>query len=134
MDNIIKEPRQKRAIEKREKIIEIGFDLICKNGYHNINTAEIAAEAGVSTGILYRYFKDKYDILMLGLEKYGDSIFFPMLNNNETSFKKKDFDKLLRNMIDNYVSNHKVSNVAHEELWQWFILIKKLLNIIINVN
>ena len=116
MDNIIKEPRQKRAIEKREKIIEIGFDLICKNGYHNINTAEIAAEAGVSTGILYRYFKDKYDILMLGLEKYGDSIFFPMLNNNETSFKKKDFDKLLRNMIDNYVSNHKVSNVAHEEI------------------
>lgn len=53
MDNIIKEPRQKRAIEKREKIIEIGFDLICKNGYHNINTAEIAAEAGVPTGILY---------------------------------------------------------------------------------
>ena len=40
LDNI-REPKQKRAIEKKEKIIDAGFKLICKNGYYNTNTAEI---------------------------------------------------------------------------------------------
>ena len=115
LDNI-REPKQQRAIEKKEKIIEAGFTLICKNGYHNTNTAEIAKEAGVSTGIVYQYFKDKYDILIEGLEKYGDKIFFPMLDSNTLSFDKDGFDGMLKKMIKQYISNHKVSNVAHEEI------------------
>ena len=115
IDNI-REPRQQRAIEKKEKIIEAGFNLICKNGYYNTNTAEIAKEAGVSTGIVYQYFKDKYDILIEGLGKYGDDIFFPMLKSKDIKFDKSDFDKLLKQMINHYIDNHKVSNVAHEEI------------------
>lgn len=112
----VREPKQKRAIEKKEKIIKAGFDLICENGYYNTNTAQIAKAAGVSTGIVYQYFKDKYDILILGLEKHGDDIFFPMLKSKNIKFDKKDFDKLLRKMIKHYVNNHKVSNTAHEEI------------------
>ena len=112
----IREPKQQRAIEKKEKIIESGFNLICENGYHNTNTAAIAKSAGVSTGIVYQYFKDKYDILIEGLEKYGDDIFFPMLKTEDVKFAKKDFEKLLKQMIKHYISNHKVSNVAHEEI------------------
>ena len=115
IDNI-REPKQKRAIEKKEKIIEAGFNLICKNGYYNTNTAEIAAHAGVSTGIVYQYFKDKYDILIEGLEKYGDDIFFPMLKNKNIKFDKKDFDKIIKNIITHYMNNHKISNIAHEEI------------------
>jgi len=115
IDNI-REPKQKRAIEKKEKIIEAGFNLICKNGYYNTNTAEIAAHAGVSTGIIYQYFKDKYDILIEGLEKYGDDIFFPMLKNKNIKFDKKDFDKIIKNIITHYMNNHKISNIAHEEI------------------
>jgi AcrR family transcriptional regulator len=115
IDNI-REPKQQRAIEKKEKIIEAGFNLICENGYYNTNTAEIAKAAGVSTGIVYQYFKDKYDILIEGLEKYGDDIFFPMLKNKDIKFDKKEFDKLLIQMIKHYISNHKVSNTAHEEI------------------
>ena len=115
IDNI-REPKQQRAIDKKEKIVKVGFDLICENGYYNTNTAEIAKEAGVSTGIVYQYFKDKYNILIEGLEKYGDDIFFPMLKTKDVKFDKKDFDKLLKQMINHYISNHKVSNVAHEEI------------------
>lgn len=112
----IREPKQQRAIEKKEKIIEAGFNLICENGYYNTNTAEIAKRAGVSTGIVYQYFKDKYDILIEGLEKYGDDIFFPILKDKKIKFDKKDFDKFLNQMIKNYINNHKVSNIAHEEI------------------
>ena len=115
IDNI-REPKQQRAIENKEKIIESGFNLICENGYYNTNTAEIAKAAGVSTGIVYQYFKDKYDILIEGLEKYGDDIFFPMLKTKDIKFEKKDFEGLLKKMINHYISNHKVSNVAHEEI------------------
>ena len=115
IDNV-REPKQKRAIEKKEKIIKAGFNLICKNGYYNTNTAQIAEAAGVSTGIVYQYFKDKYDILLEGLAKYGDDIFFPMPRNTDYTFDKKDFEKMIKNMINYYISNHKVSNIAHEEI------------------
>jgi AcrR family transcriptional regulator len=75
----IRQPIQKRSIEKKEKIIEAGFNLICEKGYYNTNTAEIAKNAGVSTGIVYQYFKDKHDILIEGMKLYSSSIFYPIL-------------------------------------------------------
>ena len=76
----IREPIQKRSIEKKEKIIRAGFELICKNGYYNTNTAEIAKEAGVSTGIVYSYFNDKHDILLEGIKRYANSVFYPSID------------------------------------------------------
>ena len=87
-NNEIREPIQKRSIEKKEKIIKAGFELICDKGYYNTNTAEIAKAAGVSTGIVYQYFKDKHDILIAGLNNYADSIFFPTLVIPEDGFDK----------------------------------------------
>ena len=57
-DAEIREPVQKRSIETKDKIIEAGFELICNDGYYNTNTAKIAKKAGVSTGIVYQYFKN----------------------------------------------------------------------------
>ena len=112
----VREPIQKRSIEKKEKIIKAGFDLICKNGYYNTDTAKIAKEAGVSTGIIYQYFKDKRDIFMAGLEKYAGSIFYPIMDFDETKFKKRELPSLINKMIDLYISNHKLSQTAHEEI------------------
>lgn len=112
----IRNPKQKRAIAKKEKIIDAGFELICKNGYHNTNTAEIAKKAGVSTGIVYQYFKDKHDIFMHGLEKYGDDIFFPILKINSQTFATNNFKLVMTEMIDKYIKNHKMSKIAHEEI------------------
>lgn len=112
----IREPIQKRSIEKKEKIIESGFELICEKGYYNTNTAEIAKNAGVSTGIVYQYFKDKHDILIEALKKYADNIFYPMLNIPAKNFDKNSLDKIIRKMIDSFVQNHKLSKSAHEEI------------------
>ena len=109
MDEIIREPKQKRAIEKKEKIIEAGFNLICKNGYYNTNTAQIAKEANVSTGIIYQYFKDKHDIFLNGLEKYGNDIFFTILKVKNKKIDVKNFNKMMKNMINEYIKNHKLS-------------------------
>lgn len=116
MDDNIREPKQKRAIEKKEKIIDAGFELICENGYYNTNTAEIAKKAGVSTGIVYQYFKDKYSIFMAGLEKKGEEIFFPMLKLDSKKIDKNNFEITMKEMIQKYIKNHKMSKTAHEEI------------------
>ena len=112
----IREPVQKRSIEKKEKIIESGFELICEKGYYNTNTAEIAKNAGVSTGIIYQYFKDKHDIFIEALKKFADNIFYPMLDIPLKSFDKNNLNEIVRKMIDNFIQNHKLSQSAHEEI------------------
>lgn len=112
----IREPIQKRSIEKKEKIIESGFELICEKGFHNTNTAEIAKNAGVSTGIVYQYFKDKHDILIEALKKYADNIFYPMLNIPIKKFDKNSLNELIEKMINSFIKNHKLSQSAHEEI------------------
>ncbi len=111
----IREPIQKRSIETKDRIIEAGFELICNDGYHNTNTSKIAKKAGVSTGIVYQYFKDKRSIFLAALEEYGDDVFFPMLKNNN-DFKIDDFDKVMKDMIKKHIDEHKISKIAHEEI------------------
>lgn len=115
--NNLREPVQKRSIEKKERIISKGFDLICEKGYHNTNTAEIAKVAGVSTGIVYQYFKDKHDILIEGIKKYAKDIFYPMLSvPNNVVIDENNLKSILKQMIDKFIENHKLSQSAHEEL------------------
>lgn len=115
--NEIRKPIQKRSIEKKEKIIKAGFELICEKGFYNTNTAEIAKSAGVSTGIVYQYFKDKHDILVEGIKRYASDIFYPMLNvTSNIKIDKNNLDAVLRNMINTFIENHKLSQIAHEEI------------------
>ena len=78
MSQEVREPQQKRSIDKKNRIIEAGYELFAKDGYFNTNTSEIAKKAGVSTGIVYGYFHDKRDILIEVLDIYVDNVFYPV--------------------------------------------------------
>ena len=84
-------PTQKRSIEKRNKIVEKGFEIMCERGYYNVSTPDIAEAAGVSTGIIYQYFNDKKDIFIEGAKNYSNTIMFPMLTVLESEKIKKNF-------------------------------------------
>lgn len=113
-------PTQKRSIEKRNKIIENGFKLICEKGYYNISTPDIAKAAGVSTGIVYQYFNDKKDIFIEGIKNYSQTIMFPMIDILETEnieiHNIKDLENYLLKIINSFIENHTMSKKAHEEL------------------
>ena len=110
-------PTQKRSIEKRNKIIEKGFELMCEKGYYNTSTPDIAESAEVSTGIIYQYFNDKKDIFIEGIKEYSNSIMFPMINVLESQkIEINNLDKLLNTMIDKFIETHTISKKAHEEL------------------
>ena len=109
----IREPIKKTSIATKQKIVEKGFELICKEGYHHINCANIAKYAGVSTGSIYQYFSNKKDILTAGINEYLTKIMFPVINT-EKSYKTTD--ELIQDLIDSTIKNHKKYKLQHEEL------------------
>ena len=113
----IRIPTQKRSIEKRDKIIKKGFELMCENGYFNTNTNDIAKYAGVSTGIVYQYFNDKKEIFIEGIKDYSSSIMFPILDVlNVNDIKFDNLDKLLDKMLEIFIKKHTMTKKAHEEM------------------
>jgi AcrR family transcriptional regulator len=50
---------QERSREKRDRLIKAGLSVFSRRGYAQTRMADVAAEAGVSVGVLYQRFKDK---------------------------------------------------------------------------
>lgn len=112
----IREPKQLRSIEKKKRIIEAGFKLMCEKGYHNTNTAEIAKAAGVSTGIVYSYFTDKKDIFLAAVQTYINSLTAPMYAKIGTINEPVELPELLGQLIEIFIQSHYLSESAHEEM------------------
>ncbi|HAH18096.1 MAG TPA: hypothetical protein DCL29_03695 [Eubacterium sp.] len=108
-------PKQKRSIETKNKIIAAGGELMLMKGYHNITTDDIAKYAGVSTGIIYHYFKNKKDILLCALEQHAFQIteesMSELINN-----PKIDKDAYLNYVFDYFIKYHEENWTIHEEL------------------
>lgn len=100
----VREPIQKRSIEKKTKIVKAGLDLFCEKGFYKTNTVEIAKAAGVSTGTVYSYFKNKTDIYIASFEYFLDSYLRPLLEELETLPKPVDTQVLIDNcrVFDTY--------------------------------
>lgn len=68
-------PVQTRSQKTKESLMKAALSMYEKKGYHKSTVDDIAAEAGVSTGIAYRYFRNKKDLLLsvisYGVEKVG---------------------------------------------------------------
>lgn len=64
----MKEPIQKRSIETRNKLMKTAIKLYADKGYHNVTVDEVASSAGLSTGVAYRYFKNKKDLLLATIQ------------------------------------------------------------------
>ncbi|MBN2299556.1 MAG: TetR/AcrR family transcriptional regulator [Acholeplasmataceae bacterium] len=61
--------RQKQIDESVQMILDGFFNLLSKSDYHSINMSSIALEAQVSRMTLYRYFKDKEDIIIYYIQE-----------------------------------------------------------------
>ncbi len=116
MGQEVREPKQERSIEKKNRIVQAGFELFSQVGYYNTNTAEIAKRAGVSTGIVYGYFKDKRDILLDVLEIYVKEAFAPVLDMINNLTAPVNFEGTIGHVLDNAINIHKKYANIHEAL------------------
>ena len=56
-------PKQDRARQTRERLLDVAGELLAEVGIERISTNMIAARAGLTPPALYRYFGDKYAVI-----------------------------------------------------------------------
>jgi AcrR family transcriptional regulator len=113
----IRQPKQKRSITTKEKILDSAYQLFCEKGYFKTTTNEIARVAGVSIGSLYSYFADKDTIFLEILDRYHES--FVAVQEKlaqDMDFSNLDMHKWLRQFIDGMIQVHEVSKELNQEL------------------
>ncbi|EKF20668.1 TetR/AcrR family transcriptional regulator [Nitratireductor pacificus] len=65
-----KQPLQKRARERVERILDVARDIIAESGSEAMKMSEVAQRADISIGSLYQYFPDKAAIIRTLAEHY----------------------------------------------------------------
>ncbi len=60
--------------ERRRQLIELGLRAFTARPYDEVSSDEIAAEAGISRGLLFHYFPTKHDYYVAGLEVAADEL------------------------------------------------------------
>ena len=116
MSNQIRVPQQERSIEKKNKIIQAGYELFSEVGYYGTNTVEIAKRAGVSTGIVYGYFQDKRDILICVLEIYIDKVYEPLSEIMASAVVPVNLNSLAMQVLNKTIELHEQNAKLHNTL------------------
>jgi TetR/AcrR family fatty acid metabolism transcriptional regulator len=86
--------RQKRSLvaDKRKEILNSAIEVFAQKGYNNANIVEVAAKAGVASGTVYLYFKNKDDLLLQAMKTMMDSNLEEI--KAKADLEEKSIDKL----------------------------------------
>lgn len=94
--------------EKRSMILDAATKIFAEKGYQYATISEVAKEAGISTGLLYSYFKNKLDLLLSVVLLFWENI--NQTNQEKLTSMRDPFDKLvvvLHNIEDSLIKNKK---------------------------
>src|SRR5215472_15403149 len=60
---------QSTGEDRREQIIDAALHVFAQKGFARATNRDVAGEAGITTGLIYYYFKSKEDLLKAALEE-----------------------------------------------------------------
>ena len=104
--NIHSEGGNSNLMDKRTLILQSTLKLITENGFHGTPVSMIAADSGVAAGTIYRYFKNKEDIInelyTYVKTEFNNAILKEMYDG--ISIRDEYYLKW-RNMVDYYINN-----------------------------
>ena len=87
------EPRQKRSLDKRERLKEAGLALFGEKGYESTSIDEIARRANFPVGSFYQHYRSKRQLLLALmdelLEKLGQLEFRPQAAKDPISVRAR---------------------------------------------
>jgi AcrR family transcriptional regulator len=102
-------------IDKRTLILNTTLDLISKNGFHGTPISLIAETAGIGAGTIYRYFKNKEELiseLFIEIQRRAISAMYTGYEPNGPYQER--FMLLWLNMI-NYYNSHPTEFIFLEQ-------------------
>ncbi|MBN2427803.1 MAG: TetR/AcrR family transcriptional regulator [Deltaproteobacteria bacterium] len=92
--------------DKRSAILQATLELISENGFHGTPTSMIAERAGVGVGTIYRYFKDKEELIhALYEEMEGKQKIYVLEGYSEEMPFRERFVHLCRNVYRYLMAN-----------------------------
>jgi len=110
-------PQQKRGIETRKRILEAAQVLFSRDGYNGTNAKEITAEAGVSVGSFYAYFKDKKELFMELTHGHMKQEILAMMDRmQDLPLEKIGKKETIRHMIQLIADIHNQDPELHREI------------------
>ena len=71
MSQILAEPA---TLDRRSQILEAAVACFAKRGFHQASMHDISAEAGISVGLIYRYFQNKEAVIAAMADRHKQEI------------------------------------------------------------
>jgi len=90
-------------IEKVNAILKTSLKVLAKNGCENTTIATLAAEAGVSRGILHYYFSNTEDLVSKVLEYTSEKI----IQSTIKDIRGKTVEEITNNIINDSIMSFK---------------------------
>jgi AcrR family transcriptional regulator len=103
-------PTTRKGLRTRESIIQAARVVFGRDGYVDARMIEIAEQAGLSTGGLYRYFEDKPDVFAALIEDLHEEL-YTASGHTTASFRDDPLAALTdanRGYISHYSANRDV--------------------------
>ncbi|AGK95289.1 TetR/AcrR family transcriptional regulator [Clostridium pasteurianum] len=90
---------------KEQVILEAAIKIFAEKSYNGTTTSEIAREAGVAEGTIFRYFKTKKDLLRGILNKFTVFIGSNLIDNQLSKLLEKNKDKDEKEILKKIIIN-----------------------------
>lgn len=110
-----KDAFERASDERKEKILEVGIEEFSLKGYENANINIIAKNAGISVGLMYKYFSTKEDLFITcvqrGMEILDNAVEEIMLSDDKILVKA---EKLIRTTCQHSRKNANYIRIYNE--------------------
>jgi len=126
---------EEKAIQKRTVILSTTLNLISEKGFHGTPMSLIADEAGVGYGTIYRYFRNKEDLITELFREIKNEISDAMLRGyiKDESISRR-YSKIVFNLIQYLINNSKKFKFIEQFAFSPFINKKARDDIEMNIH
>ncbi len=110
------EPVTPKGIQTREKILEAARSVFARDGYVAMRMGDVAIEAGLSMGSLYRYFQNKEDLFANLIANIHETL-YEASKATHSDFSTDPFKALLeanRGYLECYYNNRDIMRALFE--------------------
>lgn len=89
----------------RLRIVAAASRILAKKGYHDLRMADVAAEAGVSHGAVYRYFGNKREVTFEVMRGHGEWTLSLLLPSGGSGSAYQRIHSSTRHSVDHFRAN-----------------------------
>jgi AcrR family transcriptional regulator len=72
--SLMSQPQTESSSDRRTQILDAALVCFAKRGFHQASMHDIAAEAGISVGLIYRYFENKEAVISAMADRHKKEI------------------------------------------------------------